>query len=240
MRIARGNQWFTVTGVSADVRQNRATAKALAPVVYLPSRSAPAGSFLVALRTVVPAESLADPARKAIQRLDEGMPVRSVMSMTEAMRLEHWPHRVFGSMFAILGLVAAALAGLGVYSVMAYSVGMRTQEMGLRMALGATGADIRGMVVSRGLRQVAVGLAIGLTGAAAVTRQLRALLVDVPATDPAAYFAMAAFLAGIALLACWVPARRAARVDPREGRCVKAAAGLPRFWRFVLPCRAFE
>lgn len=218
LRITRGDnrEWFTVTGISTDVRQNPASAKELAAVVYLPNRSAPQGSFLVALRTAVPPESLSNSVRKEIQRIDPDLPVSSVMSMTEVLRLEHWPHRVFGSMFAILGLVAAALAGLGVYSVMAYSVGMRTQEIGLRMALGATAADIRGMVVLRGLRQVALGLVIGLTGAVVLTRGLRALLVHVSPTDPATFFAVAAFQTALALLACWLPARRAARVDPFE------------------------
>ncbi len=207
-------EWFTVSGISTDVYQN--PARELAAVAYLPHRHAPQRSFLVALRTAVPPESLTNTVLKEIQGVDPDLPVSSVMSMREVLRLARWPYRVFGSMFGIFGLVAAGLAGLGIYSVMAYSVAMRTQEIGLRMALGATGADIRGMVVSRGLRQVAVGLTIGLAGAVVVTRGLRALLVDVSATDPATFLSVAAFQTALALLACWLPARRAARVDPLE------------------------
>ncbi|MCC6862104.1 MAG: FtsX-like permease family protein [Bryobacterales bacterium] len=147
---------------------------------------------------------------------DPDLPVSSVMSMAEVIRAARWPHRVFGSLFGILGLAAAALAGLGVYSVMARSVAMRAHEIGLRMALGATGADIRGMVLARGVRQVALGLLIGFAGARAVTRALGSLLVGVSPSDPATYCAMGAFQAALALAACWLPARRAARVDPLE------------------------
>ena len=134
--------------------------------------------------------------------------------MTEAVRLAHWPHRVFGSMFGIFVVIAAALGGLGIYSVMAYSVGMRTREIGVRIALGASRAEILRLVLSRGFAQTALGLVLGLALAIFVTRGLRTLLVEVTATDPVTYCAVATFQAAVALLACWIPAKRAVAVDP--------------------------
>ena len=216
LRITRADrgEWFTVTGISTDVPQNLAGTRDQAAVVYLPNRAAPLRSFQVALRTSIPPASLSNPVRAIVQAADPDLPVSSMRSMREVVRLAEWPCRVFGSMFAILGLVASALAGLGVYSVMAYSVGMRTREIGMRMALGATGSNIRAMVVARGLHQVALALAIGLTGALALTRGLSALLVGVSASDPLTFVGVASLQTALALLACYLPARRAARVDP--------------------------
>ena len=216
LRITRGDkqEWFTVAGVSADVRQNPAGAEELAPVVYLPSRNAPRPAFLVVLRTTVPPQGLATAVRNEIRALDADLPVSSVMTMSEVLHLSRWPVRVFGSMFAIFALVAAAIAGIGLYGVMAHSVAQRTQEIGLRMALGAGRWGIRNMVISRGLAEAAMGIVIGLAGSFALTRLIRALLVQVSPTDPATFLGMAAVEVGIALLACWLPASRAARLDP--------------------------
>lgn len=215
LRITSGEKagWFTVAGISADVRQNNGSGRETSPVVYVPSRSAPDRAFLIALRTAVAPGTLSDTVRKEIRAIDPDLPVTSVMSMAEIVRLAHWPHRVFGTMFAIFGLVAAALAGLGMYSVMAYSVGMRKQEIGLRIAVGATGSNIRRMVIARGLRQVALGLVIGCLGAVVITRALGAILAGVSSVDPVTFGGAAALQTAIALLACWLPARRASRIE---------------------------
>jgi putative ABC transport system permease protein len=118
---------------------------------------------------------------------------------------------------ALLGLfagVALALAGVGLYGLIAYSVARRTHEIGVRMALGAQRRDILGLVVRQGLRLAAVGLAAGLAGALALTRLLAGLVYGVSTTDPLTYAALSLFLLLVALLACLVPARRAAKVDP--------------------------
>jgi putative ABC transport system permease protein len=117
-----GYRWLTVIGVCKDVHQNQASAKEIAPVLYLPYGPVPPAMFSVAVRTAAPPETLAEAIGRKIQTLDPDVTVTSVITMTEVLRQAHWMRRVFGSMFAIFGVVSAALAGLGVYSVVAYAV----------------------------------------------------------------------------------------------------------------------
>ncbi|HKE05016.1 MAG TPA: FtsX-like permease family protein, partial [Blastocatellia bacterium] len=114
-------------------------------------------------------------------------------------------------LFAGLGL---SLAGVGIYGVVSYSVAQRTTEIGVRIALGARAADVVGLVLKHGLGLAAFGVAIGLSASLALTRLMKGLLFGVSATDPLTFVAIALLLIGVALMACWIPARRAARVDP--------------------------
>jgi putative ABC transport system permease protein len=125
-----------------------------------------------------------------------------------------WPFRVFGTMFALLAAIALTLAAVGLYAVMAYSVTQRTQEIGVRMALGAAGRQVSWLILRRGLIQLAIGLTLGLAGAWLASRVLRPLLVQVTPTDPATFVGISLLLALVALAACIVPARRATRLDP--------------------------
>jgi len=121
---------------------------------------------------------------------------------------------VFGSLFAVFAGIALVLSSVGIYAVMAYAVSQRTQEIGVRMALGASGRSILRMVMRRGLAQLAIGLGAGLAGAFGVTRVLKALLVQITPTDPVTFVTISALLSAVAVAACWVPARRVMRVDP--------------------------
>jgi len=125
-----------------------------------------------------------------------------------------WTHRLFGSLMAVFAVLALIIAAVGLYGVMAYSVAQRSREIGIRMALGAQAADVRSLVVSQVARLGATGLAVGIAGALTVTRVLDSLLFGVTATDPLTFGAVSAALVAVLLLASYLPARRATRVDP--------------------------
>src|SRR6185503_19518392 len=125
-----------------------------------------------------------------------------------------WQFGLFGWMFSIFGAVALALASIGVYGVLSYAVSQRTQEIGVRMALGASRQDVFGLIVAHGARLAGIGIVLGVVGAAAVTRVVAALLYNVTATDPLSFVGTAAFLGLVALVASYIPARRATSVDP--------------------------
>jgi ABC-type antimicrobial peptide transport system permease subunit len=136
--------------------------------------------------------------------------------MEEELERGNWPYRVFGSLFAIFAAIALGLASVGLYAVIAHSVSQRTQEIGVRIALGARDGNILRLVFSQGMTQLAIGLVIGLAAALAVTRVLKSMLIDVSPSDPATFVAVTLILTLAAGLGCLIPARRAMRVDPIE------------------------
>jgi ABC-type antimicrobial peptide transport system permease subunit len=154
------------------------------------------------------------PMRQAIWARDAGQPVANVRLLTDVVGESLAVRRL--SMLLLGGFAAAALllAALGIYGVIASAVGERTQEIGVRMALGATARDVVSMVVGRGLRLVTIGLAIGLAGAVFFARLIQTQLYGVSPTDPATFTGAALLLIVVAMIAAWLPARRAARIDP--------------------------
>jgi ABC-type antimicrobial peptide transport system permease subunit len=156
---------------------------------------------------------LAVPLRNAVQKIND-MPVSQVMTLPESLARMRWFVRLFGALFVIFAIIGVALAAVGIYAVMAYSVGQRTQEIGIRMALGAQKNRILKLVLGQGLVLAAIGVAIGIAGSVVVTRVMTGFLVGVTATDPATFASVAVLLACVAALACYIPARRATRVDP--------------------------
>jgi putative ABC transport system permease protein len=206
--------WLTVAGIVEDVREFDSITQPL-PTLYLPapqSQRAPPEYWVV--RTSQDPLSLAPAVRNAIWEIDKYLPVSLVRSMESVQGASTASHRfnaILMSLFACLGLV---LATTGVYGVTAYSVSQRTHEIGVRMALGARGHDILKLVIRQGLAPLLIGIATGLAGASVATRLLKTLLFEVSATDPVTFASIPLLLAAVALLACWIPARRATKVDP--------------------------
>jgi putative ABC transport system permease protein len=160
------------------------------------------------------AASLTAAIRREVQTVDPSQPVYSIRPMREVISLSASPRRFNTLLLGILAGVSLILAIIGIYGVMNYSVTQRTREIGIRMALGASSSDVMKMVVGQGMKLALIGVAIGLAGAFAVTRLIESMLFKVTTTDPATFAIVAAVLVGVASLACYVPARRATRVDP--------------------------
>jgi len=152
--------------------------------------------------------------RQEIRKSDPTLPLFNIQSGEEARLNSFWQFGLFGWMFSIFGVVALMLASIGVYGVLSYAVSQRTQEIGVRMALGASRQDVFALIVAHGARLAAIGIVLGMVGAAAVTRVVATLLYNVSATDPLSFFGTAAFLGLVALVASYIPARRATGVDP--------------------------
>ena len=207
-------QWLTVVGVVPDIWQNDIIRREFQPLIYLPLRQVPLESVSVVARTLVPPATLGQAFRREVQALDGNLPVYALRTLNEDLNLHDWGVRVFGAMFAIFTVIAMLLASVGLYAVMCHSVNRRTQEIGVRLAMGATAANIMTSVFVQGMRQVALGLAVGLPAAFALTRVLRALLAGVFQPDPATFLIVTLVLVAVGVLACTIPARRASRVDP--------------------------
>jgi putative ABC transport system permease protein len=224
MRVFSGEgsaDWMAVTGVIPDILQNSQAAlkdggrnAGSTPIMYFPLRLREHTGLAVIARTRVPAATLAQPFRREVQAIDADLPVHDVITLEAGLALQYWPLRVFGAMFAIFAGIALLLATVGLYAVVAYGVSQRTQEIGVRVALGASAGSILRMIFSTGMRQMAIGLALGLAAAFGVTRVLTSLLVGVSPTDPVTYSVVAVVLIAAATLGCAIPARRAMRVDP--------------------------
>lgn len=206
--------WLTVIGVIPDIHQDARDPLAHDPLIYLPYALEPQrGTFIVA-RTRVPPTALVKAFRQEVQSLDENLPVYDVRSLDDRIAQKHLDMGVFVALFAIFAAIALLLASVGLYAVIAHSVSQRTREIGLRMAVGGTARDIVWLVFGQGLRHIVIGLIIGLTAAFAVTRVLRAALVDVSPSDPMTFLTVVVVLMLTGVLGCAIPARRAVRVDP--------------------------
>jgi putative ABC transport system permease protein len=149
-----------------------------------------------------------------VQSVDPGIPVFAVRTLNEVVAKSLADRRFALTILAVFAGVALLLASVGIYGVMAYTFSQRTHEIGVRVALGAQRSDILRMALGEGMLLVAIGLGVGLIGAAIVTRFLRSMLFSVTATDPLTFASIALLLAAVALLACFIPAQRATQVDP--------------------------
>lgn len=209
--------WIAVIGVSPAVLQASSDEDpSIQPTVYVPFRQEPDFGTRLIARTSLPPEAIASALNEELRLLDPDTPLFDIQTVEEILRRRNWPYRVFGSLFAIFALVALVMSSVGIYGVTAYTVGQRTQEIGIRMALGARHRDILRLVLGQGVRRIAIGLAIGLFGAWAVSRILNSVLVNVTATDPLTFTLIPLLLTAVTLTACLLPARRALRLDPAD------------------------
>ncbi len=213
-RLGTGpNAWREIVGVMADVKQFGLEIDAR-PTMYLPDRQSPARAMTVVVRTTAEPLQLAAAVRAAVWEGDKNLAMAKVMPMAQLVSTSIAQPRFILLLLGIFAGVALALAAVGIYGVMSYTVTQRTREIGVRMALGARPRDVLRLVVGQGLLLTALGVGIGLAGAVGLTRLMRTLLFGVQPTDPATFALIALLLAGVALLACYLPARRAAKVDP--------------------------
>ena len=212
-------RWVTIVGIAHDVKQQGLDHKTGTELYFLAPQTPAAldyspRTFHVVLRASGDPLALAGPAQDAVRALDPGLPVAHLQTMEQAIHQSMARPRFLTLLVLLFAAVALALAAVGTYGVLSYSVEQRTQEIGVRMALGAEVRGILGMVLRQGLGLVAAGLALGLGFAVALRRVLASVLFGVSPTDPLTFAGVAAFLAFAAAAACYLPARRAARVAP--------------------------
>jgi predicted permease len=207
--------WIMIVGVSPNIRHGDPREPEIPAVAYVPVRQVGPTGAAVIVRSRSDPGALVAAVRREVQSLDPDRAVGDAQTVDQVLVRQSWPFRVFGTLFAILAGIALTLASVGLYAVIAYSVSTRTQEIGVRMALGASGGRVRWLILRRGLVQIGLGLAIGLAGAWAAGRfVLGVVLAQVSGTDPVIFVTVPVLLTVVALAACLIPARRAAGLDP--------------------------
>ena len=205
--------WHTVVGVAGAVRHARLDVDT-DKIVYLPHPQIPVNGLALVVRATANPESLAGAVRSKVREMDADLPVTKVMTMEDVVAQSIWQPRLYSILFGVFASVALLLATVGIYGVMSYTVSTRTREFGLRMALGAQSGDLIRLILGQGMRLAFLGVAVGLLGAFALTRLLKNLLFEVTVTDPLTFALITGLLTLVALVACWLPARRATKVDP--------------------------
>jgi predicted permease len=205
--------WRTVVGIVGDVHE-QSPGRPPYPQVYLPFAQATGRYLLIAVRTSGDPRGLVPALRRVVNRIDPGLPLSQVSTMEERVATVLARPRINAVLLGGFACTALLLAVIGIYGVIAYGVVQRTRELGIRMALGARGADVLRLVVRQGMNPVLAGIGMGLVGALAGGRLLRSLLFGVGPTDPIAFGAVTIVLFGVGLAATWLPARRATRADP--------------------------
>jgi len=210
-------EWFSVIGVVASFRHFAGagdTNQVPPPGAYVPL---PFGIFAntgLTIRVAGEPAQITGAVREQVRASDSALALFQIRRVEELRQLSFWQRRLFGWMFGIFGAVALVLAAIGVYGVLSYSVSQRTQEIGVRVALGAARGAILRLIIGHGLKLAGIGIALGLVGAFGVTRYIRTILFNVTPTDPISFGGVAIFLVLVAIVASYVPARRATAVDP--------------------------
>ncbi|HWQ31519.1 MAG TPA: ABC transporter permease [Blastocatellia bacterium] len=206
------NPWLLIVGVVADVKHEMD--QPVTPEFYVPHTQDAWATMVIVARTQTEPLALAQAVRHEVQTLDRDQPVSDIRTMTQVRDRSIMHYRFSGAVLAVLAVFALLLATTGIYGVMSYAVSQRTHEIGIRMALGADSREILRLVIGHGLRLTMAGMGVGLLGAYGLGRAMGSLLFGVSATDWQTYFSLSLLLALVALLACWLPAQRATRVDP--------------------------
>jgi hypothetical protein len=212
--FGRGTQGVTIIGVSGDIKSDGFEAPNV-PHIYVPlGQFAPVNAVVFVRSRGLDVERLGEAVRHEVASVDPNVPIHSVSSMDQIIARSVADRRFSLQLLCAFAFVALLLAAIGIYGVMAYSFSQRRQELGVRIALGAQRLDILRMALGEGMRIVVIGLGIGLLGAGVLTRLFRSMLFHVDSADPVTFVSVSALLAAVALLACYLPARRATLVDP--------------------------
>jgi predicted permease len=205
--------WATVVGVVANVRIYDLT-RDVREQIYLPYAQEPWSNYAVTIKVKNNSASVLNQVEQQVRALDAGVAVRNLQPFDDYVDDARAPMRFNLILIGIFGAIALVLASVGLYSVMAYSVSQRAHELGIRIAIGASPRDILRLVLGQGVRLTLIGAVVGLVASLVVTRALASWVYGVSVTDPLTFIAVPVVLAGVAILACYIPARRAMRVDP--------------------------
>lgn len=209
-------QWLTVVGVAPIFRQSGGPTESNDPVMFVPYRGQTFSYTAVLLRTTGSPSTVASALRSTVQELDADLPLFEVGPLSDQMERRYWHLRVFGSLFLLFAIIALGMAAVGIYAVMSHATQRRTQEIGIRLALGAEMSTIMRLVMTKGLKQLVIGMVLGLAAALGVTQLMSQILFGVSPRDPLTLTIVASTLAIAGMLACWIPARRAAALDPMK------------------------
>jgi len=212
-QTAADETWRTIVGVTGDTRQMGIAAE-IDPEIYLPFEQSPNEDMSLAIRTELNLTSLAPAVRAAVAAIDKNVALSGVETVDDILAREVAPERFNLALLGSFSVLSLLLAVVGIYGVMAYATGQRTQELGIRMALGALPVDVLRMILLQGGKLALLGVVLGLGAGIALTRLLGSMLFEVKPTDPLTFAAGALVLFGAALAACWIPARRATKVSP--------------------------
>jgi putative ABC transport system permease protein len=206
--------WITIVGVAPTIRQRNIREPDPDPVVYLPYRFASAPAMTLIVRTLGEPSAVTSTLREEVRTLDPDLPLFGIATLNQTLAQTRWFYRVFGTLFATFAIVALLLSAVGLHAMTAYAVTQRTQEIGVRMALGAKAQQVWWLFVRRSFVQLAIGLTLGMVAALGVGRLLRSLLAQTSPNDPLTLVVVAAVFVIVSLAACVRPARRATAVDP--------------------------
>jgi predicted permease len=203
-------EWITVVGITANLVQ-QLDERDPKPLLFVPSRQQGWNGMALLVRSSTNPTAA---VRAAVQNLDQDLPLRDVSMLDQAVEHQQWYLYLFGKVFSGCALIALLMASVGIYAVIAQATNRRTQEIGVRMALGATGHNVVALVMRRGLWQIVAGLALGLGAAIPVAHLMASLPISASPSDPVVFVSVGCLLAAVGLFACWLPAHRAAALDP--------------------------
>ena len=204
-------------GIAPDIRQTDPSRAEADPTVVIPYRSESYSGMALLVRSATSAaDTLGAAVRQQVRELDAELPLSNVESLERGLYRSYWRLRVFGTLFLVFAVIAMGMAAVGIYAVIAHATSRRTREIGVRLALGADARQVLLLVLRRGLVQIGLGMALGLTAALVACRYMERLLFKVPAQDPVTFSVVALVLFSAGLAACSLPARRAAKLDPLQ------------------------
>jgi putative ABC transport system permease protein len=207
------SQWTTIVGVVGDVKHEQIASDSGLDLYVSYQQVLDANMYLL-LRTKKPPLIAADQATREVWASDPEQSTFNIVAMDTRVADAVWQRRMSGTLILIFAGLALALSVIGIYGVMSYMVTQRTRELGIRMAMGATPKNVLQLVLLQGARLIGLGIAIGLLGSFVVSRAISSVLYNVSPSDPVTYLLVPLFLGGFALVACWIPARRATKITP--------------------------